>query len=131
MSIAIKTIPHIDYLEFVITGSYDLNEAIDKFTFVLALCKLTGHKKVLIDYRQLIYQVGSTEKSLYAISIEGKYLQYLQSGGHELQIAYVSPSVTSYEPGAVIGRNIELLQFELFNKPNEALDWLGIKRLKV
>ncbi len=42
MEIDIKTIQHNDYLEFVVTGSHDLKEAIGKFAYVLSACKLTG-----------------------------------------------------------------------------------------
>jgi hypothetical protein len=127
MAIDVKTIQHNDYLEFVVTGSHDLNEAIDRFSHVLAACRRTGLKKVLIDYRELIYSVGGTEKTLYAFGTEDQYLKYFKSGGHELQIAYLAPKVMCYEPGAEIGRKVETLQFELFDKLNEALEWLDIK----
>jgi hypothetical protein len=127
VAIDIDTIQHNDYLEFIVTGSHDLNEATDKFSHILAVCRRTGLEKVLIDYRELIYPAGGTEKCLYAIGTEGQYLKYLKSGGHELKMAYLSPIVTCYEPGAEIGRGIVSLQFELFDKLNEALEWLYIK----
>jgi hypothetical protein len=127
MAIDVKTIKHNDYLEFVVTGSHDLNEAIDKFPQILDVCKITGLKKVLIDYRELIYPVGGTEKTLYAIGTEDQYLKYLESGGHELQIAYLAPMVICYEPGAEIGRNVKHVQFELFDKLDKAREWLDIK----
>lgn len=126
MAIDIKTIQHNDYLEFVATGSHDLNEAIDKFPHILAVCKSTGLKKVLVDYRELIYPVGATEKALYAFGAEDQYLKYLKSGGHELQIAYLAPTVMSYEAGAEIGKKTKSLQFDLFSDLNEALEWLGV-----
>jgi hypothetical protein len=127
MAMDIKTIQHEEYLEFVVIGSHDLNEAIDMFSYILATCKLTGLNKVLIDYRELIYPVGGFEKGLYAVGTEDKYIKYLETGGHKLQIAYLAPIKMSYEPGAEIGRKVESVQFELFDKLNKALEWLNIK----
>ena len=127
MAIDIKIIKHNEYLEFVVTGFHDLNEAIDKFAHVLDVAKLTGLTKVLIDYHELIYPVGGTEKTLYAFGTEDQYTKYLKSGGKELKIAYLAPTVHSYEPGAEIGRKVESLQFELFENRNEAIEWLEIK----
>ena len=127
MAIDIKTIQHNDYLEFVVTGSHDLSEAVDKFTHLLETAKRTGLKKILIDYRELIYDTGATHKALYAFGIEDLYKKYLQSGGHDLKIAYLAPVIHTFEPGAEIGRNAKSLQFELFDKRNEALEWLDIK----
>jgi len=127
MAINIETIKHDDFLEFVVTGSHDLNEAIEKLSQILDVCKLTGLKKVLIDYRELIYPVGGTEKTLYAFGTEDLYRKYLESGGRELQIAYLAPMVHTFEPGAEIGKKVESLQFELFDKLNEALEWLDIQ----
>ncbi len=92
------------------------------------LANLLG--KVLIDYRELIYPVGATEKIFYSLGTVDQYKEYLESGGQELQIAYLSPTVEKYEPGAEIGRQVERLQFELFGKLEEALEWLDIKNTK-
>ena len=127
MALEIEDIHHNDYLEFIVTGSHDLNDAIDKFVHVLDVAKLTGLKKVLIDYRQLTYSAGGTEKTLYALGTEDQYLKYLESGGQELQIAYLAPAVHTYEPGAEIGKKIKSVQFELFEILDEALAWLKIK----
>jgi hypothetical protein len=80
-----------------------------------------------VDYRELIYPVGATEKALYAIGAENSYVEYLRSGGPELQIAYVAPVVSAYEPGADIGMGIGSLRFELFCEVDEALQWLDVE----
>lgn len=126
MVLKIEDIHHNDYLEFIVTGSHDLNDAIDKFAHILDIAKLTGLNRVLIDYRQLTYSAGGTEKALYAFGTEAQYLKYLKSGGQELQIAYLAPTVNTYEPGAEIGKKIQSVQFELFDNLDEALEWLKI-----
>ena len=70
MTIDIKTIKHTDYLEFVVTGTFDMNKAIAQFFQILATFRSTGFKKVLIDVRELVHDAGGTEKSLYAIGTE-------------------------------------------------------------
>lgn len=126
MGIDIDTIQHNDYLEVVVTSPYDFQETIDKFPYVLDICRITRLKKVLIDYREMQNQGGATEKSFYALSIQDLYHNYLKVGGHALQIAYVAPMVMNYEPGVEIADNSGL-PFRLFDKLNEAHSWLGVK----
>jgi hypothetical protein len=126
MALEIETIQHNDYLEVVVSGPYDFNDAVNKFPYVLDLCRITGLKKVLIDFRKISNEGGGTEKTLYALSVEDFYQKYLNSGGHELQFAYVGPSISSYEPGMEIAQQSEL-PFKLFDKRNEALEWLNVK----
>ncbi|NOR10625.1 MAG: hypothetical protein GQ541_03955, partial [Desulfovibrionaceae bacterium] len=68
MGIDIDTIQHNHYLEVVVASSYDFQETIDKFPHVLDICRITGLKKVLIDYKEIQNQGCATEKSLYALS---------------------------------------------------------------
>jgi hypothetical protein len=126
MSIDIKIKQHSAFLEIIATGSYDFNVALNKFPHILDVCRLTGLKKVLIDYRELQGDGGGTEKSLYAFGIVDHYEKYLKIGGSELQFAYLAPIVTSYEPGAKVGQQSEF-PFKLFDNRNEALEWLGVK----
>ena len=126
MGIDIDTIQHNHYLEVVVASSYDFQETIDKFPHVLDICRITGLKKVLIDYKEIQNQGCATEKSLYALSSQDLYQSYLKVGGHALQIAYVAPMVTNYELGVEIAENSEL-PFRLFDKLNEAHAWLGVK----
>lgn len=129
MTVDIRTIKHTDYLEFIVTGTFDLNKAIDQFFLILATCRSTGFKKILIDFRELVYNAGGTEKSLYAFGTEDQYLKYLSSGGHELQIAYLGKMFKTYEPGLEIGKKIESLKVELFDNLNAAIEWLGVKNI--
>jgi hypothetical protein len=127
MTIAIETIEHSDYLEFVVTGTYDLHEATEDFRQVLDACRRTGLKKVLVDYREFTDTDSGIEKTLYAFDVVSQYAWYLETGGHELRIAYLAPVVLSFEPGADIGRNTPSLQFEIFDNPNDAREWLEIE----
>lgn len=126
MAIEIQIIQHSGFLEIIVTGSFDLNDALYKFPHVLDVCRLTGLEKVLIDYRELEGGGGGTEKSLYAFGIVDHYKKYLKQGGSELQFAYLAPTITSYEPGAEIGQQSEF-PMKLFDKHNDALEWLGVK----
>ena len=126
MVVDVKKIQHSDYLEFVVTGSYDLNEAIDKFLNVLEACGQTGLDKVLIDYRGLQREDSATIKGLYSYGIETHYKNYLESGGHEIQFAYVGPIVMAWEPGMDVADQSKL-PFKLFDNLNDAFEWLGIK----
>jgi hypothetical protein len=126
MAIDIKINQHDDYLEFVVTGSYDLNDAVNKFPHILDVCRLTGLQKVLIDYRELDREGGGTEKSLYAFGTVDQYQKYLKLGGPELQFAYLGPVVTSYEPGLEIAQQSKL-SVKLFDNYSDALEWLDVK----
>jgi len=126
MAIDVKMIQHSDYLEFVVTGSFDLNDAINKFLYVLEACRHTELDKVLIDYRELQREDSATIKGLYAYGIENHYMKYLESGGHELQFAYVGPIVMAWEPGMEVAKQSNL-PFKLFSSPIDALEWLHVK----
>jgi hypothetical protein len=53
MFLDVKVIQHIDFLEVVVTGVYDLRDAIDKLSYFLVPSQLTGVSTALIDFRDL------------------------------------------------------------------------------
>jgi len=53
MALDVKIIQHDAFLEVVVTGTYNMRDAIDRFPYVLSTCRLTGLSKVLIDFRKL------------------------------------------------------------------------------
>ena len=53
-------------------------------------------------------------------------IKYLESGGHEIQFAYVGPIVMAWEPGMEIAERSKR-PFKLFDNFNDALEWLGVK----
>ena len=127
MTININIIHNNDYLEFFVTGTYDLIEAINRFPLVLDVCRLTGLTKVLIDFTELQGEGSGTEKCLYAFGIEDHYIKYINSGGHKLQVAYVGSSNPKYDPGAAIAKSSHL-PFKLFDERFKAFEWLQVEK---
>ena len=123
----IETNKHNDYFEVTVSGLYDLNDALHAFPHVLEECRRARLDKLLIDFRELEGAESATLKGLYAFGIEEHYLKYLDSGGHKLQIAYVAPIVTTFEPGKEIVEQRKL-PFKLFDNLNNAIKWLDVKR---
>ena len=127
MSLDIELIKHDQYMEVLVSGIFDVQEAIDKFPAVLSLCRSLQLSKVLVDYRNVKGIPAATEKILYTLKIQNHYEQYISSGGRLLKIAYVgkSPSVSTYEPGMKIVKDNNL-PFDLFTDINEAYKWLNV-----
>lgn len=127
MTLSVDVIRHSDFFELVVTGTFNLQEAIDKFRYVLIPCKLTGISKFLIDFRKLSGDRSAIENIIYALEIEGKYFGHLAAGGPKLLVAYVgSPSqVSTYEPGLEIARQSDM-PFTLFTSIEDAYEWLDV-----
>ena len=121
----INFIQHTDYIEAVVTGCYDVEEAVDYCPQLLEICRVSGLRKVLIDYRKLP-QLGGTDRSLFAIGLENHYEQYLRSGGHQLLFALVKSRIAAYEPGVEI-LEVSSLLFKMFDDIDKALKWLSIQ----
>jgi hypothetical protein len=49
MALDVTFVPHDAFLEVLVTGTYDMQDAIESFPLVLAACRQTGLCKVLID----------------------------------------------------------------------------------
>ena len=47
MSLNVNVIQHVDFLEIIVTGTYDLRDSIDKFSYLLVPSQLTRISKVL------------------------------------------------------------------------------------
>ena len=128
MALDVKIIQHDAFLEVVVTGTYDMQEAIDTFPHVLSTCRVTGLSKVLIDFRTLSGIPAATEKIIYAFGIHDHYNNHIPSGGKKVIVAYVgsAPQVSTYEPGLKIAKDTDM-PFDLFTNIAEAYTWLGIK----
>lgn len=128
MALDIKIIQHDAFLEVVVSGDYNMQEAIDRFPHLLSACRLAGSPKVLIDFRNLTGIPAATEKIIYAFGIKDHYDEYISAGGQELMVAYVgsAPHVSTYEPGLQIAKDSKM-PFDLFTDIAEAYKWLGIR----
>lgn len=131
MPLDVKVIQHIDFLEVVVTGVYDLRDAIDKFSYFLVPSQLTGVSKALIDFRDLTGNMAALEKIIYALEIEKRYFAHLEAGGQKLQVAYVGSTrhIKNYRPGSEIVKD-STIPFKLFTSIEEAHKWLCVSAPK-
>jgi hypothetical protein len=127
MALDVRITQHDAFLEVVVTGTYDMQDAINRFPHVLSACRLTGSSKVLIDFRDLDGIPAATEKIIYAFGVQDHYDEHITTGGQELMIAFVgsAPQVSTYEPGLQVARESNM-PFDLFTGIKEAYEWLGI-----
>ncbi len=126
MAIDLKTTHHDCCLEVLVSGVFETQDAVDRFPELLSLCRKTGQRRVLIDYREMTGIPTSTEKTLYAFGIQDIYMTHLATGGQPMMVAYVGrPSqVSSFEPGVEVARSNDL-PFRLFTSRDDAIAWLG------
>jgi hypothetical protein len=116
-----------DHLEVRVTGTFALQDAIDRFVEILWNCRKERLEGVLIDLRDLGGLPFATEKTLYAIRAVDLYRRHLASGGETLRFAYVGapPIVNSYRPGLDIARGSGV-DVEMFEDVDTARGWLGV-----
>lgn len=119
----VEVTQHTDYLEFIVTGTYDLESAIAKFPLVIAACRQTGKSKVLIDHRVLAGEIMLTQELLYAHRTGEFYQNHLATGGQPLKIAFVGSETLSEAVTKAIG-NTYGLDGIATSDYQEALDWL-------
>ena len=129
MSLEVDIIHHKDYVEAIVSGEYDMQEAIDKFLLIISACQVTGLTKVLIDFRKLHGKIYAVQKIIYTQQVIDKIKNYFASRDKDLQFAYVgkAPQVSTYEPGLEIVER-EKMQGILTDYINEAFEWLGVKK---
>ncbi len=127
MGFDVNLVQHDGYLEVIVTGSYDVQEAIDRFPHILSTCRLTGQCNVLMDGRDLESGPRATEKILYAFGIQGHYESYVASGGPPLKLAYLAAPavVTHWEPALETAQDGNV-PVGLFATKDEACEWLGV-----
>ena len=113
---------HATYIEFVVTGTYDLNNAIEKFPLVITACRQTGLSKALVDYRLLAGEKMVTEDLLYAHRAGEFHQQHLSSGGQPLKIAFVGNESLTKEITEAIGKTYGLVGI-VTSDYQEAIDW--------
>ena len=129
MSLKVDIIQHKEYVEANVSGEYDMQEAIDKFSMVLNACKISSRPKVLVDFRELDGNIYAVQKIIYSLKVIDKIYNYFASRGKDLQFAYVgkAPQVSTYEPGLEIAER-QAIQAIVTDDINEAFEWLGVKK---
>jgi len=130
MPLEVETIQHKEYVEAIVSGEYDMQEAVNKFPIVLSACQIAGLSKVLIDFRKLHGDIYAVQKIMYTQQVIDQIKDYFASGGKDLQFAYVgkAPQVSTYEPGLEIVER-EGIQGIVTDDIDEALKWLGVKNI--
>jgi len=128
MAIEVKVNQYGNFMEVIVTGTYDMQDAINRFPEVLSACRLSGISKVIIDFRRMEGVPAATEKALYGFGVQDHYRKHLLIGGQKVRVAYLgkSPFVSTYDPGLQIVRDSNM-PFELFTNIEEAREWLGVK----
>ena len=124
MVLDVKTIQHDSYLELIVGGIYDLQDALEKFTHLMDACKTKGIHRVMIDCREIKGEPHATERILYAFGVEKDYMEILKSAGQEIKIAYIDRDRdNSYQPDIEHGKQYNL-PIKVFTDPKSAHKWL-------
>jgi hypothetical protein len=127
MPLSIDFVECEEHTEMIVSGSYELHDAVSKFALAISKCEMTGKSLVLVDSRAMTGRPMATEQIIYAHGIIEQYQQHLEKGGQPLRIAFLRDSSRpiDYEPGLEISRQ-NRIPFELFTKRQDALSWLGV-----
>jgi len=128
MKFGIDIIQTGEYLQILLSGNYDLQKAIDYFTWLLNVCRSTRKNYVLIDFRSLKGEITTSENFIYATMVTKHYNNYILTGGKPLRLAYLGKAtqVGILEPGVQLAKqnNIPVM---LTTDLNEAINWLKIR----
>ncbi|MHA2061302.1 MAG: hypothetical protein ACW963_03315 [Candidatus Sifarchaeia archaeon] len=129
MSLEVEIIQHKEYVEAIISGEYDMQEAVNKFPPVLSACQIVGLSKVLIDFRKLHGDIYAVQKIMYTQQVLGQVKDYFATRSKDLQFAYVrkAPQVSTNEPGLEMAER-EGIQVIVTDDINEAFEWLGLNK---
>ena len=124
LSVEIESKP--EYLYVNVTGQYDLEEAIERFTEVILACRQHDLNKVLVDYRTLEGETAKVQEIIYAMRAGEIYRQHLTAGGGSLKMAYVSSDtqILSWTPGRDMAEKYGLEVFRTTDL-NQAIEWLS------
>ena len=122
----VEVVQHAEFIEFSVTGTYDLESAIAKFPLVITACRQTGKSKVLINHRDLVGEIMLTQELIYAHRIGEFYQNHLATGGQPLKIAFVGHETLSEAVTKAIGQTYGLDGI-VTSDYQEAIKWLGEK----
>ena len=128
MAINVAMTEHPDYLEVVVSGTYDQQQAVNRFPAVITACRQSGISKVLIDHPDMEGAPPATDEIHHALKVPDQYDVHVAYGGDELVPAYVgSPSGVGPRYGAGLkvakGRS---QRAGVFTNIGNASAWLGV-----
>ena len=83
----INLITHETYLEIKVTGSMELEGAINYFDLLISTCNNYDIYKVLIDYSEAGPDMVPIDKFKYALEVKSQYTRHLESGGKPMRLA--------------------------------------------
>ena len=78
-------------LVVAVSGSFDLELSVNKFSSILSFCRMYSLDQVLIDFRDLDDTMFATAEIMYAHNISQLYQQHIGEGGEPVRIAYLGP----------------------------------------
>ena len=110
-------------LEVVVSGSFDLDEAIEKFANVMGSRHQLGITKLLVDYTELNEQILVSEKIIYSYCIKDYYRVCRETRSPEIQMAFVFQSIMDNDPCADLAKTYDL-PLSSFDDRGEAFGWL-------
>ncbi len=72
-----------------VSGTYDIDESVQRFERIVAACRSRQLTQVLIDCRELEGHWSALQEVIYASQRGAIYQAYVEDGGRPLCIAYV------------------------------------------
>jgi len=121
-----------DYLHVLVTGTYEIELALDLLEKVLIESMRHKLPRILIDYRQLQRISSSmTETYIYAASAARLIQKYVDTSGQPPRLAYLGPEPVLYEEyGVDVAVNYGFPAAKSTTSIDEALAWLGVGSTK-
>ena len=122
-----QLVQYPEYLHYLISGTFNLQDSIDHFTEVLGDARSSGITRILYDSRNMQGYPDATAKIVAFENIKFKHDSFLRFGGEPLRIAFLSKenNVREHTPGLNVLRQ-SALNTVLTADFNYALAWLGI-----
>lgn len=124
MSLQFDLAKQRDHLHCTVTGTYNVEEAIDFFPRILVLCRSSKLHRVLFDYRNMEGYPSATERMVFSASVLERYDLHLQFSGEPIRVAFLGSSdvIGSYNPGLdlVAGR----VSAAITSNAEAAMEWL-------
>ena len=129
MSMNISIEVRSDYLKALVTGTFDLQIALDLLGQVLSASIQHKLPRILIDYRELQgVPPSATEDYIYAVSGTQLIQKYVDATGRSPRMAYLAPKTVleDGEYGVKVAATYGFSDVERTTDIDKALEWLGV-----